>query len=210
MIMVRPTAGLNPAGWRIAENSLSHRTGTEAMVSSRLPKHDDPAQRNPAAGKTDRIAHTIGMRMNKITMLATLALAAFATGCTYQPRFGFPIEQGSIESGRQVFIDFRCHACHTVSGVRLPELAGASTPLLELGGETGYIKAYSELVTSIINPNHRISELYTEQMRNRALAPLTSPMPAAHIDTMTVRQVIDLVAFLDSRYVLVEDYESDL
>jgi mono/diheme cytochrome c family protein len=147
--------------------------------------------------------------MNRIRMVATLVLAAIVTGCSYQPRFALPVERGSIDAGRQAFIDHRCHACHTVAGVRLPELAGASAPLLELGGETGYVKAYSELVTSIINPNHRISEQYREQMRNRAIAPLTSPMPAAHVDTMTVRQLIDLVAFLDSRYVLVEDYETD-
>jgi hypothetical protein len=38
--------------------------------------------------------------------------------------------------------------------------------------------------------------------------PLESPMPTPHIDTMTVRQLIDLVAFLDSRYLLVEGYDS--
>ena len=34
-------------------------------------------------------------------------------------------------------------------------------------------------------------------------------MPSEHIDTMTVRQLIDVVAFLDSRYVLIEDYQYD-
>ncbi len=97
-----------------------------------------------------------------------------------------------------------------MTGENLPELAGASEPILELGGETSYVKAYSELVTSIINPDHRISERYSEQLRGRALAPLTSPMPMAHIDTMTVRQVIDIVAFLDSRYTLIQEYESEL
>jgi sulfur-oxidizing protein SoxX len=82
--------------------------------------------------------------------------------------------------------------------------------MLELGGETSYVKSYSELVTSIINPDHRISERYSEQLRGRALAPLTSPMPMAHIDTMTVRQVIDIVAFLDSRYILIQEYEPEL
>jgi hypothetical protein len=31
-------------------------------------------------------------------------------------------------------------------------------------------------------------------------------MPLPHIDNMTVRQLIDLVAFMDSRYVLVDPY----
>jgi hypothetical protein len=34
-------------------------------------------------------------------------------------------------------------------------------------------------------------------------------MPMDHIETMTVREVIDLVAFLDSRYVLTDDYRYD-
>jgi hypothetical protein len=129
-------------------------------------------------------------------------------GCTYNPTFGFPVEEGSIEGGRQAFIDHRCHQCHTVAGVRLPELAGASSPLFELGGETSSLKAYSELVTSIVNPDHRISERYREEILRQTIPPLESPMPMAHIETMTVRQLIDLVAFLDSRYILIDDYES--
>jgi hypothetical protein len=137
-------------------------------------------------------------------------VALFAAGCSYYPRFGLPVEEGSTEDGRQAFIDHSCHQCHSVAGESLPELAGASAPMLELGGETSYVKSYSELVTSIINPDHRISERYSEQLRGRALGPLTSPMPMAHIDTMTVRQVIDIVAFLDSRYILIQEYEPEL
>jgi hypothetical protein len=133
-----------------------------------------------------------------------------SAGCGYYSTFGFPIEEGSIEAGRQAFIDHQCHRCHSVADVRLPPLAGASSPLLELGGETSQVKAYSELVTSIINPNHRISERYREQLRQRGQTPLESPMPMPHIDNMTVRQLIDLVAFLDSHYTLIEDYDSRL
>jgi hypothetical protein len=35
-------------------------------------------------------------------------------------------------------------------------------------------------------------------------------MPMPHIDNMTVRQLIDIVAFLDSRYILTEGYTSNL
>ena len=128
---------------------------------------------------------------------------ACLAGCGYYPTFGFPIEEGSIQAGQQAFIDHQCHRCHSVAGVNLPALAGADRPMLELGGEIIYVKAYSELVTSVINPNHRISERYTEQP---GVSPLLqeSPMPMPHIDTMTVRQLIDIVAFLDSRYVLID------
>jgi hypothetical protein len=33
-------------------------------------------------------------------------------------------------------------------------------------------------------------------------------MPMPHIENMTVRQLIDLVAFLDSRYVRIDDYHT--
>lgn len=147
------------------------------------------------------------MRLSKVAVVMSSSLTIFGTGCTYYPTFGFPVEEGNVEAGRQAFIDHQCHRCHSVAGVSLPELAGAEAPMLELGGETSNVKAYSELVTSIINPNHRISERYREQQR--AFGPLESPMPMPHIETMTVRQLIDIVAFLDSRYTLVDDYVYD-
>jgi mono/diheme cytochrome c family protein len=138
---------------------------------------------------------------------AFVATTTLMAGCAYRSTFGFPIEEGSVSAGRQAFIDHRCQQCHSVAGVDLPALAGAPPPLLELGGETSVVQSYSGLVTSIINPNHVISEKYREQLLLRGELPLESPMPP-QLDTMTVRQLIDLVAFLDSRYVLIDDYDS--
>ena len=145
--------------------------------------------------------------MRRRAVLAIWSLMTLVSGCTYYPTFGFPIDEGDIDAGRQAFIDFECHTCHTVVGIRLPALTGNPPPLLELGGETSQVKAYSELVTSIINPGHRISERYDER-RGRLTFSGDSPMSMQHIDTMTIRELIDVVAFLDSRYVLVADYES--
>jgi sulfur-oxidizing protein SoxX len=146
--------------------------------------------------------------LKRIPIVAVSLLAALVTGCAYDPTFGFPIEEGDIAAGRQAFIDHRCHQCHSVAGVPLPELAGAPAPLLELGGETTSIKSYAELMTSIVNPNHFISERYRDRLLLNAEVPLESPMPTPDIDNMTVRQLIDLVAFLDSRYELIDDYVS--
>lgn len=145
----------------------------------------------------------------KILLVSGAALVGVSlAGCSafYTP-FSFPTDEASIESGQQAFIDQHCHQCHSVAGVRLPELAGASAPILELGGETSSIKSYAELVTSIIEPNHVISERYREELAVNGQVPLDSPMPTPDLDRMTVQQLIDIVAFLDSRYELVEDYE---
>jgi L-cysteine S-thiosulfotransferase len=152
----------------------------------------------------ERVVQLRGVQIGAVWVLATVA-----AGCSYVPSFGFPIEEGDIEAGRQAFIDHQCHQCHGVAGVRLPALAGASAPIFELGGATTTLKSYAELMTGIINPNHFISEGYrNQQLRLNAGLPVQSPMPLPHIDTMTVRQLIDLVAFLDSRYILVDGYDS--
>lgn len=143
-----------------------------------------------------------------IQIVAAASLAALLVGCAYSPTFGFPSDIGNAEAGRQAFVDHQCHRCHSVAGLTLPPLAGAGPPMLELGGATTQVKSYAELMTSIINPNHYISERYREQLRLDATVPLDSPMPRPEIDNMTVRQLIDLVAFLDSRYLLVEGYTS--
>lgn len=149
------------------------------------------------------------MRLRELKIAAASSLTLLVSGCAYDPMFGFPIEQGNIDAGRQAFIDHQCHQCHSIAGMRLPPLAGASPPILELGGEVIAVKSYGELLTSIINPNHRISEKYRDQLLLRAELPLDSPMPMPHIENMTVRQLIDLVAFLDSRYMLVAGYVSE-
>ena len=147
--------------------------------------------------------------MRAICFALLLALvAALVSACAYTPIFGFPAETGDVGAGRQAFTDHRCHQCHAVAGVRLPPLAGAPEPLLELGGETLYVKSYADLMTSIINPDHRISERYRDEARLRGVIPVNSPMPSPNIDNMTVRQLIDIVTFLDSRYLLIDGYES--
>jgi hypothetical protein len=146
---------------------------------------------------------------NGLLIAGLLAATTLISGCAYEPIFGFPVEEGDIDAGRQAFIDHQCHACHSVAGVRLPPLAGANPPIFELGGETSSVRTYGDLMTSIINPNHVISEEYREQLRLRGIVPAESPMPMPHIDNMTVRQLIDIVAFLDSRYIQLAGYDSE-
>jgi sulfur-oxidizing protein SoxX len=133
-------------------------------------------------------------------------LTALAVACTYSPTFGFPVGEGNADAGLRAFTDHQCHACHSVAGIDLPALAGASAPMLELAGEASQAMSYDALVTAIINPDHAISESYREQELRTLETPLTSPMPLPAIDNMTVRQLIDIVAFLDSRYAFVDDY----
>jgi sulfur-oxidizing protein SoxX len=149
------------------------------------------------------------VRSSGLFVVLVVTVPALVGGCASGALFGFPIDQGDVTAGRQAFIDHRCHQCHSLADERLPALAGADRPILELGGPTTMVRSYADLTTSIINPNHAISERYRDQelLRNTEI-PLESPMPRPNLDTMSVRQLIDIVAFLDSKYQLVvEDYE---
>jgi hypothetical protein len=148
------------------------------------------------------------VRYRTVLVLLGAASTLPLAGCASGALFGFPANEGDVVAGRQAFIDHRCHQCHSIADERLPPLAGADRPILELGGQTTIIRSYADLTTSIINPNHAISERYRDQLLLRTELPLDSPMPMPNLDTMTVRQLIDIVAFLDSKYeLLVEDYD---
>jgi mono/diheme cytochrome c family protein len=110
---------------------------------------------------------------------------------------GFRLPDGDANAGRAAFADLRCNACHRVEGIEAPA-EGAGPVLVTLGGETNRVKSYGELVTSIINPSHRIAPGHDPN----AVAPGgKSLMESARLnDVMTVRQLIDLVAFLQATY----------
>ena len=149
------------------------------------------------------------MKLKAVSGVVGVAWLALVGGCATSTLFGFPVEQGDLGGGRQAFLDHRCHQCHSIADERLPPLAGADRPILELGGPTTSVRSYADLTTSIINPDHAISERYREQqLLLNAEIPLESPMRMPNLDTMSVRQLIDIVAFLDSKYrLVVEDYE---
>jgi hypothetical protein len=134
------------------------------------------------------------------TLLLVLA-GVLVAGCGQKSGFGFRLPDGDSTRGREAFVALRCNACHHVEGLDLPH-QGAGVADVALGGQTIRVKSYGELVTSIINPSHRIAPGYPESR-------ITSPdgrslMELAYLnEVMTVQQLIDLVAFLQSRYELV-------
>lgn len=132
-------------------------------------------------------------------LLITVALS-LTSGCATSPKSGkgFTLPQGNVQAGKANYVSLQCNACHTISGVEQtvaePELS------IALGGEVTRVRTYGDLVTSIINPSHRLAKDYPvdvvsvdgkSKMRN-------------YNDAMTVTQLIDLVAFLESKYKLLE------
>ena len=67
-----------------------------------------------------------------------------------------------------------------------------------LGGEFYRVKTYGDLITSITNPDHIISEEYKNRF-SKEFPPAHSAMPNV-INELTVQELIDLIAFLSAQY----------
>jgi hypothetical protein len=135
------------------------------------------------------------MRTKWALLCCVLALAA----CGRQSPIGFRLPEGNPDKGREAFVSLRCNSCHTVDGMAIEHLGGPAH--VALGGETTRIRTYGELVTSIINPSHKIAPV---DRAEGATAEGESLMSYAYLnDVVTVQQLIDLVAFLQPTYQIV-------
>ena len=138
--------------------------------------------------------------------LALLACAGGLAACDPSPQsaLGFRLPEGDADAGRTAFVSLQCNACHEISGLDLPTAQEAGPVRVELGGDVTKVRTYGELVTSIINPSHRLAWGYPEE---HISAQGESLMRVSN-EVMTVQQLIDLVAFLQSHYqVVIPEHE---
>lgn len=102
----------------------------------------------------------------------------------------FTLPQGDAARGRDVFTKLECFACHEVQGQAFPGLRAGST----IGPELTRMAAHHDaefFAEAIVNPTAVIHE---PEWR---AADGTSKMPSFN-DSITVQELIDLVAFLKS------------
>lgn len=140
-----------------------------------------------------------------VGVLCALTLVACKTYPDYSGDFRFPILRGDIARGQKAFMDMGCPVCHRVDGIDLPENSQLRPITVNLGGELMFAKTYGDLVTSILNPDHVLSEHYLEQLpQEQRSAQNSSPMYVN--PDMKVTELIDIVVFLNSRYSLLPGY----
>lgn len=137
--------------------------------------------------------------LGRVTVLGVFALIAVLTSCAPPQSTDFTLPEGDAERGKETFMDLGCTFCHTVDGVEglradMPEPART----IVLGGEKSRVYTYGELVTSIINPSHKISQ---PELGDVVDADGTSEM-VVYNDIMTVTEMTDLVTFLAENYSL--------
>ena len=130
-----------------------------------------------------------------LSIFALVIIAACAQGV--KSPAGFRLPDGDPQRGRAVFIALKCGGCHQVKDAELPAISAEMTRPVVLGGETIYERTDGELVTAIINPSHRLAfgypaDVVTTDGRHSKMRDYS--------DTMTIRQLVDLVAFLHTTY----------
>ena len=132
------------------------------------------------------------------TALGAFVLLLLVVGCDRGPKSarGFRLPDGNIQAGETTFVALNCNACHKVAGVKLPPPPKEPEVTVTLGGKVSRVKTYGELVTAIINPSHTLAKGYPKE---KIATTGTSKMTNFN-DTMTVAQLTNLVAFLQSHY----------
>ncbi len=130
-----------------------------------------------------------------------ILLAGFFWGCqesAHRSPRGFSLPDGDIQSGQEIFVELKCYSCHEVAGLENELPAPTANPQTDvvLGGLAVREPTDGELVTSIINASH---QLYPGGEEERIMTGEGSRM-ANYNDMITIRQVIDLVAFLQEQY----------
>ena len=135
----------------------------------------------------------------KLGLAVATVLGALLVGCS-DPKSGsgFRLPDGEVNAGRAAFVRLNCQLCHTVSGETFATAPVASVIVVPLGGEVVRVRTYGQLVTSIINPQHIISPNYRGKYTDAAGK---SFMPDFN-PGMTVEELVNLVAYLQSRYKL--------
>jgi hypothetical protein len=142
------------------------------------------------------------------------ALAALLWGCQEpdleieeESARGFVLPEGDADRGREAFVALRCTSCHEVAGLERELPAPVATPVtgVKLGGLAMREPSDGELVTSIVNPSHRLSPSGEEE---RITSGDGSRM--ANLNrSMSVQDLIDIVAFLHQRYETAEAVERE-
>jgi mono/diheme cytochrome c family protein len=132
----------------------------------------------------------------ELPAIAMLLAANLACGSGRHSAAAFRLPpDGDAERGKAAFVALGCHSCHEVSGVDLPRPTVQPPVPVVLGGVVDAKFSDAYLVTSIIYPSYELAPYPKDQITSHG----QSRMPA-YSDRMTLRQLTDIVTFLQSRY----------
>ena len=132
----------------------------------------------------------------RITIGMGILATMLGCGTAPPPLPELVLPAGDAELGKAAFLEMRRYDCHTLPGVDLPVAEEPNQAVVELGGKVSKVRSYSDLVTSIINPSHKLARGYNEQL----VASGGKSNMTNYNEAMTVAELINLVAYLEERY----------
>ena len=138
------------------------------------------------------------MLIRTLFFLAIVLILLAIVGCAEAPSStkAFVLPPGDPVAGEQVFLNRRCFDCHQIPGVSLPVAEQPGQVLVKLGGGVSKVKTYGDLLTAIVNPSHRLASGYAEFLVSTdGVSNMTN-----YNDVLTVTELTNLVAYLQSKY----------
>ena len=142
------------------------------------------------------------MRARSILTLFLAALSLILSACepeSVMAARGFKLPEGDPAAGRDAFLYMQCHQCHSLKGEELPVIPDQAPPYVELGGQVTQVRTYGQLVTSIINPTHKLAVGYAKEV----VAEDGVSKMYNYNQFMTVQELTDIVMFLQPYYEVV-------
>jgi len=137
--------------------------------------------------------NSLGILQNFIKVILLLSVGFLLSSCNEQAR-GFALPEGDIAKGKIMFEQLSCIECHSISDIEWR--GGIDSLHIPLGGDISIEKSYGDLITSVINPSHKIAKHYKE----RATTKDGLSKMAYYNEVMTVQELIDIVTYLQSEY----------
>lgn len=139
--------------------------------------------------------------MKILIWFTSIILVSVMAACSYGPDSpkGFSLPEGSVAMGEKVFMQYQCQACHSLEGYEDDSLIKEFDTPIPLGGTSSMVKTYGQLVTSVINPSHKLAAR-SQSIEEKITNDDGSSKMRVFNDVMTVQELIDLVAFLQPKY----------
>lgn len=134
------------------------------------------------------------MRRAVMTTIPLFAVLALACDTGRKGSAGFHLPDGDPVKGKQVFLEHRCNSCHEVAGVAMEKPVAEPAVEVRLGGKVYTHPTDGVLATAILHPSYRVAGPQEAVMSGKL-----SRM-GDFTDSMTLRDMIDVVAFLQSTY----------
>ena len=112
----------------------------------------------------------------------------------------FAMPAGNHHAGRQVFIDFECFKCHEVRGEDFPSPKAEQGDVGSVLSGMGAMHTAEYFVEVMIDPNASVAwRINHHKSENKGyLGPDGKSKMPSYNDSMTIQQLIDVVAYMKS------------